>query len=81
MSQQYTSPQANERVATGETYEMSQAQEPNSAQRSNRSQASTLTPGRRALMREPLARGGHSNPERCHSNGEQVATAGSRGPS
>ena len=45
MSQQYTSPQANERVATGQTYEMSQAQDPNSAQRSNRSQASTLDAG------------------------------------
>jgi hypothetical protein len=45
MSQQYTSPQANERVATGETYEMSQPQDPNSPQRSNRSQASTLDAG------------------------------------
>ena len=35
MSQQYTSPQANERVATGETYEMSQPQEPNSPQPGN----------------------------------------------
>jgi hypothetical protein len=45
MSQQYTSPQANERAATGETYEMSQPQDPNSPPRSNRSQASTFDAG------------------------------------
>ena len=45
MSQQYTSPQANERVTTGETYEMSQPQNANSPQPSNRSQDSTLDAG------------------------------------
>ena len=49
MSQQYTSPQANERVATGETYEMSQPQEPNSPQPGHRSQAGPTGANERAV--------------------------------
>ncbi len=49
MSQQYTSPQANERVATGETYEMSQPQEPNSPQPGNGSQAGPTGVNKRAV--------------------------------
>jgi hypothetical protein len=75
MSQQYTSPQANERVTTGETYEMSQPQNANSPQLTNRSQASTLDAGPAGANDRAL---GQSAGTQAQSAGTQTQSAGTQ---
>jgi hypothetical protein len=75
MSQQYTSPQANERVTTGETYEMSQPQNANSPQPTNRSQASTLDAGPAGANDRALGQGAGTQTQ---SAGTQTQSAGTQ---
>jgi hypothetical protein len=79
VSQQYTSPQTNERAATGDTYEMSRKQDPNSTPRGSQASALDAEPtaaNERVVGRSATAQTGNGSllrdPENLRQRWESV---------